>query len=55
MYLREVAPRFVALPRSGLLSLDYVVVTEFRLAGINEAIAHTAAHAGAFQLTTLRP
>jgi alcohol dehydrogenase len=55
MYPRDAVPRFIALLRSGLLPLDHVDVTEFPLAGINEAIAHAAAHAGAFRLTVLRP
>lgn len=55
MYPREAVPRFIALLRSGLLQLDHTAVTEFPLAAINEAIAHAAAHAGAFRLTVLRP
>ena len=52
---RDAVQRFIALLRSGVLSLDHVDVTEFPLAGINEAIAHAAAQAGAFRLTVLRP
>jgi alcohol dehydrogenase len=52
---RDAVPRFIALLRSGVLSLDHVDVTEFPLTGINEAIAHAAAQAGAFRLTVLRP
>lgn len=52
---RDAVPRFISLVRSGLLSLGSVDITEFPLAGINEAIAHAAAHAGAFRLTVLRP
>jgi alcohol dehydrogenase len=52
---RDAVPRFISLVRSGLLSLDCVNVTEFPLAGVNEAIAHAAAYAGAFRLTVLRP
>jgi alcohol dehydrogenase len=55
MYPREAVPRFIALLRSGLLPLDHVDITEFPLAGINEAITHAAAHAGPFRLTVLRP
>ncbi|HUN42248.1 MAG TPA: zinc-binding alcohol dehydrogenase family protein [Acetobacteraceae bacterium] len=55
MYPRDAIPRFIALLRSGLLSLDHVDVAEFPLAGINQAIAHAAANAGAFRLTVLRP
>jgi alcohol dehydrogenase len=55
MYPRDAVPRFISLVRSGLLSLDHVNVTEFPLAGVNEAIAYAAAHAGAFRLTVLRP
>jgi alcohol dehydrogenase len=55
MYPRDAVPRFIALVRSGLLPLDCVDVTEFPLHGINDAIAHAAAHAGAFRLTVLRP
>ena len=55
MYPRDAVPRFFALVRSGLLALDHVDVTEFTLVGINEAITHAAAHAGAFRLTVLRP
>jgi alcohol dehydrogenase len=52
---RHAVPRFIALVRSGRLSLDHVDVTEFPLTGINEAVAHAASHAGAFRLTVLRP
>jgi alcohol dehydrogenase len=52
---RDAVPRFIALVRSGLLLLDHVSVTEFPLTGVNEAIAHAAADAGAFRLTVLRP
>jgi len=52
---REAVPRFIALVRSGLVSLDHVDVTEFPLAEINEAVTHAAANGGAFRLTVLRP
>jgi alcohol dehydrogenase len=55
MYPREAVPRFIALVRSGLLSLDHVRITEFPLAEANEAVTHAAAHGGAFRLTVLRP
>jgi alcohol dehydrogenase len=55
MYPREAVPRFIALVRSGLLSLDYTDIQEFPLARINEAIIQAAAHRGAFRLTVLRP
>jgi alcohol dehydrogenase len=55
MYPRDAVPRFIALRRSGLLPLEQIDITEFPLAGVNEAIAHAAAHSGAFRLTVLRP
>jgi alcohol dehydrogenase len=55
MYPRHAVPRFIALVRSGLLPLDCVDITEFPLDGINDAIAHAAAHAGAFRLTVVCP
>ena len=55
MYPRDAVPRFIALVRSGLLSLEHTDIQEFPLERINEAIIHAAAHRGAFRLTVLRP
>ena len=52
---REAVPRFIALLLSGLLPLDHVDITEFPLAGVNEAVAHAAVQAGALRLAVLRP
>jgi len=52
---REAVPRFIALVRSGLVSLDHVDVTEFPLVEINEAVTHAGVNGGAFRLTVVRP
>ena len=48
-------PGLVGLIRSGLLDLGQWAVTEFPLAGVNEAVTHAAAEVGPFNLTVLRP
>lgn len=53
MYPRDAVPRLVALIRAGILRLD-AEVTSFPLDQVNEAIAHAAAHTGAFKATVLR-
>jgi alcohol dehydrogenase len=55
MYARDSIGRLISLIRSGLLGLDGVAVTTFALKDVNEAVAHAAAHAGAFQATVLCP
>lgn len=55
MYPREAIPRMIALVRSGLLDLGQFRVTEFPLAGANEAVAHAAANGGPFKMTVLSP
>jgi len=55
MYPRDAVPRLIALIRAGLLSLDAFTVSEFPLAGINEAIIHAASTGGPFRLTVIGP
>jgi alcohol dehydrogenase len=55
MYSREIIPDCIALVRSGLLQLDQFRLVEFPLADIEQAIQHASAHAGAFNLTVVRP
>lgn len=55
MYPREAISRMIALVRSGLLDLGQFTVTEFPLAGANEAVAHAAANGGPFRMTVLKP
>jgi alcohol dehydrogenase len=55
MYPPEATTRLVGLIRSGLLSLENFQVTEFDLNHANEAVAHAAANAGPFRMTTVRP
>jgi alcohol dehydrogenase len=45
----------IRLLRSGVLDLDHERVTTFSLDDANEAVAHAAAHAGAFDRTVLLP
>jgi len=47
--------RLIGLVRSGLLNLSNFQVTDFDLDGVNEAVAHAAAHAGPFKLSVIRP
>lgn len=54
MYLREAMPRLIAMVRSGSLDLTCHEVTEFRLASIADAIAHSAKTSGPFTKTVLR-
>lgn len=54
MYPPEATARMVRLIHSGLLTLDHYQVTEFDLDRVNEAVAHAAANAGAFQKTVIR-
>ena len=55
MYARESVGRLIALVRSGLLDLEATAVTRFSLEDVNEAVAHAAAHAGAFEATVICP
>jgi alcohol dehydrogenase len=55
MYARESVGRLIALVRSGLLDLEATTVTRFPLEAVNEAVAHAAAHAGAFEATVICP
>ena len=55
MYPPEANIRLIGLVRSGLLDLNNFEVTDFDLDGVNEAVAHAAAHSGAFKLTVIRP
>lgn len=53
MHPREAMPRLIAMVRSGL-DLTCHEVTEFRLASIADAIAHSAKTSGPFTKTVLR-
>lgn len=55
MYPREAIARLVSLVRAGLLRLDGAAITSFPLDRANEAVAHAAANAGAFQATVICP
>ena len=55
MYPRESIGRLVGLVRAGLLRLEQSDITSFKLDDVNEAIAHAAANAGAFQATVICP
>ncbi len=55
MYPAAANTRLMALVHAGLLRLDDLDVTTFPLDAVNEAIAHAAAHGGAFQHTVLCP
>lgn len=55
MYSREIIPDCIALVRSGLLQLEQFRLAEFPIEDIDHAIRHAAAHAGAFNLTVVRP
>ena len=55
MYPPEANVRLIGLVRSGLLDLNNFEVTDFDLDGVNEAVAHAAAHGGPFKLTVIRP
>lgn len=55
MYPPEAVPRLVELVRSGLLDLGNYEIREFDLSDANEAVAHAAAHDGAFKMTVIRP
>ncbi len=44
----------VQLVRSGLLNLAIYDLTTFALDDVNDAVAHAAAHAGAFRKTIIR-
>ena len=54
MYPVTAGPRLAALARSGLLDLGHYEITEFALAGANEAVAHAAANGGPFRMTAVR-
>ena len=55
MYPRTANAQMIRLLRSGVLDLDHERVTTFPLDDANEAVAHAAAHAGAFDRTVLLP
>lgn len=55
MYPREIIPDCIALIRNGLLQLDQFTVAEFAIENIQAAITHASKHAGAFNLTVVRP
>jgi alcohol dehydrogenase len=55
MYERAAVARIISLVRAGLLALDASRITCFPLAQVNDAVAHAAANAGAFQSTVLCP
>jgi alcohol dehydrogenase len=55
MYARDSIGRLVSLVRAGVLRLDATAVTTFPLEEVNEAVAHAAANAVAFQATVLCP
>lgn len=55
MYARESVGRLIALVRAGLIDLEATAVTRFSLEDVNEAVAHAAAHAGAFEATVICP
>jgi alcohol dehydrogenase len=55
MYARESVGRLIALVRAGLIDLEATAVTRFSLEAVNEAVAHAAAHAGAFEATVVCP
>ena len=55
MYAPAAVPGLVGLIRSGLLDLGHYAVTEFPLAGVNDAVTHAAANGGPFKLTVLKP
>lgn len=55
MYAREDIGRLVAMVRAGVLRIDGPAVTRFELERVNEAVAHAAAHAGAFEATVVCP
>jgi alcohol dehydrogenase len=55
MYPREATQRMVGLIRAGLVRLEDFAVTAFPLEKVNEAVAHSAANAGPFKMTVVRP
>jgi alcohol dehydrogenase len=55
MYPRDATQRMVGLIRSGLVRLEDFAVTEFPLENVNEAVLHSAANAGPFKMTVVRP
>jgi alcohol dehydrogenase len=55
MYPRDAVRRLVEMVRSGQISLEGYVVTEFALDRVNEAVAHATANAGPFNMTVVTP
>ena len=55
MYPRTANAQMIRLLRSGVLDLGHERVTTFPLDDANEAVAHAASHAGAFDRTVLLP
>jgi alcohol dehydrogenase len=55
MYPRHAPGRLVALIRAGLLDLRQFNAVAFPLERVTDAVAHAAANAGPFQLTSLQP
>lgn len=51
----EAVVRMAGLIRAGLLDLGQFAVTTFGLEQANEAVAHAAAHGGAFKMTVIQP
>jgi alcohol dehydrogenase len=52
---RAEIPAMIALVRAGLIDLRQFEVAEFALDDVNAAVAHAAAHGGAFHSTVVRP
>ena len=55
MYPREASLRLIAMIRAGLLKLEMFETTAFGLDEVEKAIAHAAAHRGAFKATVIQP
>ena len=55
MYPPSAVSRMVGLIRAGLIDTSQFRVTPFALDDVTDAVAHAAANAGPFQLTTIRP
>jgi alcohol dehydrogenase len=55
MYPREAIRRMIEMFKAGQISLDDMVVTEFPLDRVNEAVTHAAINAGPFKITVVCP
>ncbi len=55
MYDTAAVSGLVGLIRGGMVDLEHWSVTEFSLAGVNDAVTHAAVAAGPFRLTVLKP